>query len=136
MTTVYVGMALTEAPILFRERFRSDLKTVLTDIPDVEIIDFIGLENGTAVDVYEWDRGSVEKVDLCLFIVDYPSTGLGMEIAFRLLTDEPLLIFHKEEARVTRMLTGMCEREGVPIFEYKNMEGIINTVREYIDSEM
>jgi len=121
---VYVGMGLTQAPEWFREGFQQELKGQLRSIQGLEILDFIGLEAGTATDVYDYDRRCTEEADLCVFIVDFASIGLGMEIVFRLMLGKPMLVFAKEDSRITRMLLGMCERETVPFHRYTTAEQI------------
>jgi hypothetical protein len=126
---IYVGMGLTQAPVEFRVGFQNELKKQLRRSVDITVLDFIGLEGGTPSRVYEYDRSCTEKADLCIFIVDHPSIGLGMEIAFRLASKKPMLVFAREEASVTRMLTGMCEVEGVKFFRYADVAEILFFVR-------
>lgn len=82
-TSLYVGQALTDAPDSFRIDFQNELKQELRKLPGVEVLDFVGLENGTALDVYLHDQKCTQTATLCVFIVDYASIGLGMEIMIR-----------------------------------------------------
>jgi len=123
-------MALTEAPLAFREEFQGGLKTGLRMLENAEVLDFVGLEDGTESDVYCHDRFCTEQADLCVFICDYPSTGLGMEIAFRLASGKPMLCFKRYKAHITRMVTGMCAIEGVPILTYHIPQDITAKVRK------
>jgi nucleoside 2-deoxyribosyltransferase len=118
LKTVYVGMGLTQAPQEFREDFQKSVKDELRKIGGIEVLDFVGLQGSTETEVYRYDRQCTEDADLCVFIVDHPSIGLGMEIAFRLGTKKPMLIFAKEDVYVTRMLTGMCKQESVFLYRY------------------
>lgn len=124
---LYVGMALTEAPEEFRGAFQAEIKKGLSTL-EVEILDFIGLENGTEVDVYNHDRTCTERADLCVFIVDHPSIGLGMEIAFREVSNQPYMVFAKEGKRVTRMLTGMLKKKVLPLHRYHEVDDIVAAV--------
>lgn len=126
---IYVGMGLTQAPIEFREYFQNELKVQLREIEGVEILDFIGLEGSTEEEVYTYDRTCTETADLCVFIVDHPSIGLGMEIVFRLATEKPMLVFAKNESHITRMLTGMCSVENISFNRYSSVEDIIRVVQ-------
>ena len=127
--TIYVGMALTDAPPEFRDFFQSELKAELRKFDDVEVFDFVGLENGTAVDVYLHDRHCTETSDMCVFIVDHASTGLGIEVVFRVLTKKPCLFFAAEGRRVTRMLLGLLESKSHPLYRYNSVADIIEVVR-------
>lgn len=126
---IYVGMGLTQAPVEFREDFQHQLKSGLRRLSGVEVLDFVGLASSTASRVYEYDRNCTEGADLCVFIADYPSIGLGMEIAFRLNAKRPMLVFAQEGVSVTRMLLGMCEVEGVKFFTYKDVAEILFFIR-------
>ena len=127
--TIYVGMALTEAPIDFREDFQHELKALLRQLTDAVILDFVGLEGGTAKAVFEHDRGCAETADVCVFVVEYPSIGLGMEIAFRHMTGKRMLVFAPAGKRVTRMLTGMCEgNTNAILYRYYTVAEIVKQV--------
>lgn len=130
---IYVGMGLTQAPVEFRVGFQNELKTQLRRSADVTVLDFIGLEGSTPPRVYQYDRSCTEKADLCIFIADHPSIGLGMEIVFRLVSKKPMLIFAHEDASVTRMLTGMCEVEGVRFYNYKSVAEILFYLRTTLE---
>src|SRR5664279_2524261 len=79
-TKLYVGCSLTHAP--------EDFKTEVEGFKELlrkqgnEVFDFVGLENGTAEDVYRWDIGHcVRDCDVFIAICDHPALGLGWEIA-------------------------------------------------------
>ena len=116
---LYVGMGLTQAPKEFSKDFQNELKDDLRAIAGVEILNFIGLEEGTDKEVYQYDRDCTESADLCIFIVDYPSIGVGIEIALRLATGKPMIIFAEGDAKITRMLTGLSVSEGVLFKRYQ-----------------
>lgn len=123
--SLYVGMGLTQAPVEFREHFQNELKGSLRATGSFELLEFVGLEGGTDHDVYLHDRKCTETADLCLFIADHPSIGLGMEIVFRLMTRKPMLICAHRDAKITRMLTGMSEVESQMFFRYERAEDIV-----------
>lgn len=130
-------MGLTQAPKEFRNDFQHELKDELRELSGVEVLDFYGVDfdsvgDDVAQEVYELDRSHTENADLCVFIVDHPSIGLGMEIALRLGVGKPMLVFAKEEVRITRMLTGMCEKEDVEFIRYTNTSDIVEKVREVL----
>lgn len=126
-------MGLTQAPEEFRNDFQHALKDALRELSEIEILDFYGVDfsntpEGVEKEVYRLDRSHTESADLCVFIADYPSIGLGMEIALRLAARKPMIVFAHEDAVVTRMLTGMCEDEGVPMVRYQTVEDIVKRV--------
>lgn len=129
MTTVYVGMGLTQAPKEFREEFQHELKAALTEAGFV-VTDFVGLTDGTSGDVYRHDKQAALAADICVFVADHPSIGLGMEIAYRQAAGTPMVIFAHKAAVVTRMLIGMCEVENVELVRYETVTDIIEHVKK------
>ncbi|MFM2423963.1 MAG: hypothetical protein RLZZ70_352 [Candidatus Parcubacteria bacterium] len=129
---VYVGMALTDAPPEFREVFQAQVKGGLKALGDVVILDFVGLEKGTATDVYRYDRSCTEEADLCCFIVDHASTGLGMEIMLREQCGKPALFFAASGKKVTRMLTGFLDVGGRQLLRYESAGDVISAVSAWI----
>lgn len=127
MKTVYVGMALTEAPHHFRTTFQDQVKLGLRN-SGVKILDFVGLEAGDDTDVYHHDRSCTERADLVAFIMDHASTGLGMEVVFRLVTGKPMLLFANEDQRVTRMATGLAKVEDIPFIRYTTADQIVDAI--------
>lgn len=126
-------MALTEAPQWFREGFQYELKSALRKLPQVEILDFVGLEAGTESDVYLHDCTCTEIADLCVFVVDFPSTGLGMEIERRRSTGKKMLIFARPRVKVTRMIGGLCAVENVEYIRYAATADIVDRVRQELE---
>ena len=105
---VYVGCGLTQAPDQFKQDVES-FKKKLAQLPGIEVLEFIGLVNGTSRDVYKTDLGNVERCDVFIAIADYPAIGLGMEIQHGRFHEKPTLCLHHEDAKVTRMLQGAQE---------------------------
>ncbi len=77
---VYVGCSLTHAPAEFRQAVE-DLKIKLREI--CEVLEFKGLsDDHLPNDVYRHDiLGCVCECELLVAICDYPSLGLGWEMA-------------------------------------------------------
>jgi hypothetical protein len=77
--TLYVGCALTDAT----EDFKAKVEALKAELKkDWHVLDFLGLVDGTAADVYRHDI--IENVGACdgfIAITDHPSTGLGWELA-------------------------------------------------------
>lgn len=129
--TIYVGMALTDAPDEFRVDFQNELKTKLRLLKGVTILDFVGLENGSNVDVSRHDKKCTQEADLCIFILDYASTGLGKEIVYREITGKPDLYFAKHGQKVTRMVLGELEEAGKTLHRYGSTEHIVEVVKQH-----
>lgn len=107
---IYVGCALSQAPEEFRnsiEAFKDSLRA-----NGHEVHDFIGLVNGTATDVYNWDIGEcVANCSAFIAICDYPSIGLGMELDRALMLEKPILAVAHQDTQITRLLIGAAEVE-------------------------
>ncbi len=128
-------MALTYAPVEFREEFQVVLKEKLRLLPDVTVLDFYWIAHselgGRDQDVYIWDKEQTENADLFIAIVDHPSIGLGMEIMLRHATGKPVLYFAEEGRKVARMLTGLIDMQGTQLHHYTNPDDIVSVVGEY-----
>ncbi len=130
--TIYVGMALTDAPVEFREDFQAELKHLLRQIPGVVILDFIGLVNGSNTDVSRYDKKCTQGATLCVFILTHPSTGLGKEVAYREAVEKDALYFAAVGARVTRMVLGELEDRNCPLHRYTSAQEVADIVRAYV----
>lgn len=131
MHKIYVGCGLTQAPEEFRQyvqRFKEKLK----GLPNIEVLEFLGLVNGTAAQVYQTDMASVERCDMFVAICEYPSTGLGMEIEHARVFNKPTLCLHFG-ATVTRMLIGAHDLRLLELRAYRVLtEDGFRTVKEFI----
>lgn len=116
---MYVGCGLTVAP----ESFRSEVISLKDRLSaDFSILEFLGLVNGTNVDVYHHDMKCVADADLFVAVCDFPSTGLGVEIERARQLGTPTLAVSCFDSKVTRLVLGMAEYEPRMIFaEYGNM---------------
>lgn len=56
--------------------------------------------------VYERDVGWIKHCDVLIAEVSVPSHGVGYEIAFALGIGKPVLCIHRQERRVSKMITG------------------------------
>ena len=103
---LYIGCALTDAPVEFREKIEK-LKNMLRE--EYEILDFIGLVNGTPTDVYHWDiHRCVASCDIFVAICDYPAIGLGYEMGVAIEKHgKPTLAIAREDSKVSRLVFGI-----------------------------
>jgi len=62
--------------------------------------------------VYRTDRERVLASDLLLYLADRPSTGAGQELVFAHEAMIPIAVVAHQQARVSRMVTGMVSDQG------------------------
>lgn len=138
MKNIYVGMALSGAPESFRTDFQHALKNKLRVLPDVAVLDFSwtahGPEANSDISVYELDKKNTEEADLCVFIIDHTSLGLGMEMMICYQTNKPSLFFvHREfPMRISRMILGYIEQTNQMLTKYESVDDIVNVGEQYI----
>jgi hypothetical protein len=108
MLKIYVGCSLTHAPQEFRDAVEG-LKDALR--ADCTVLDFVGLEKGTAQDVYAWDIGHcIAECDLFVAVCDHPSLGLGYEMASAVESlKKPTLAIAHEDATIGRIILGISQ---------------------------
>jgi hypothetical protein len=122
MTKLYVGCGLTHAPMEFKNSV-AQLKIRLRAMPGLEVLDFLGTQ-GTPRDVYVNDIEKCVKVcDALLAICDYPSTGLGFEMATQVSRQKPILAVAHHQALVSRLILD-------PPLAFYNFESYWNLVED------
>jgi len=114
---VYVGCALALAPQGFVQKVIS-LKDILRT--KFEVLDFLGF-SGTERDVFLFDIEQVNNCDFMLAICDYPSTGLGFEIASVLGRQKEVIAVAHQDSKVSRMIIGI-NLPGFSFHRYTNLE--------------
>ena len=124
---LYIGCALTDAPQEFREMV-DELKDMLRE--EYEILDFIGLVNGTPTDVYHWDiHRCVAQCHMLIAICDYGATGLGWEMGTAVEKyGKPVLALAHEDSRVTRLVLGV-DHPNYTWERYQTTKDIIRLIR-------
>lgn len=127
---IYVGCSLTHAPYEFRKAVEN-LKQALR--MKYEVLEFLGLVNGTPKDVYEWDlKECVAECDFFLAICDHPSLGLGYELATAIeKLHKPVLGVAHRDAHVTRLILGITQTNFI-FRRYFELEEVANFVDEEI----
>lgn len=128
---LYVGCALTYASEEFKQNvqlLKEKLKTVCN------VLEFIGLVNGTAQDVYHHDINvCVRGCHLFIAICDEVSIGLGYELAVQVEDRKmPTLAVAHVDSKVTRLVLGIDK----PNFEFKNykdLDDLYNIIVKKID---
>lgn len=132
-TNIYVGCSLTQATEKFRDEVE-DFKTVLKQAGHT-VFDFIGLENGTDEDVYNWDIGHcVKDCDILVGVCDNPSIGLGWELADATRLGKKVLAIAHEKSQVTRLVLGAAAVEpNVHFMRYATLGDVLSIVDEVAD---
>lgn len=122
---LYVGCALTDALDTFKDEVE-DFKDQLRQ-QGHEVFDFVGLENGTAAEVYLWDiKHCVRDSDAFIAICDHPSTGLGWELGEATRLGKSVLAVAHEQSNVTRLVLGAAAVE--PNVHFKNYQRLSDVV--------
>ena len=105
---VYVGCGLTQAPEAFKasvERLKAALMA-----RGYQVLEFVGTRPAPPQEVYNHDiKECVGKCDAMLAIVDYPSLGLGWELAAAGNLGIPTLAVAQNRAPVSRLILGAAE---------------------------
>lgn len=122
---IYVWCSLTFASDAYRKTIE-DFKNKLRK--KYELLDFIGLGNGSAPEVYEYDRNCVLGSDILIAECSYPSTGLWYEIATAIEHHKTVFLIAHKDAVVTRMILWIPEEKAMFI-RYESLDEII----EYIE---
>lgn len=126
MKKIYIGCALTHAPQEYKDMIDS-LKRILRE--KYEILDFIGLVNGTAQDVYKWDTNCVKTCDYFIAECTYPSIGLGAELGTALEIGKPVLAVAHESAKVTRYVLGVTKPD-YTFARYKELQDLVDIIHQ------
>ncbi len=128
MRKLYVGCSLTHSPQDFKDLVLN-LKEKLR--ADYEVFEFLGLEKGTAVDVYKEDIGiCVARCDFFVAICDHASLGLGYEMGTALEKySKPTLGLAHEDSNVGRLVLGI-DHPMYTFKRYKTSEDIISLIKE------
>lgn len=129
---LYIGCGLTQAPAHFKEEVEN-LKTKLRS--SHEILDFVGLTNGTNTDVYRWDiHECVLKCDAFIAIVDHPALGLGYELGVAVeKLSKPTLALAHTDSLVTRLVLGI-DQPHYQFVRYTSAEEIPDIIETFLQS--
>jgi hypothetical protein len=130
---LYIGCSLTQAPVEFRAAVDA-LKDQLRQ--DYDVLDFLGLADGSPVDVYRWDiQTCVAKCDLLVGICDYPAIGLGYEMAVAVEHyHKPTLAVAHTSTHVSRLLLGI-EAPGFSFERYDNFDEISQLIARKLSEQ-
>lgn len=125
---IYVACALTHAPEEFREGIEQ-LKGWLRK--DHDILDFMGVKNGTPEEIFTHDLGCVRRCDLVVADCTHPSIGLGMELGVAIERDKPILVVAKNGAKVSNIVFGITHPK-FSLKQYQDSSEVVEFVKEKI----
>lgn len=132
--SLYIGCALTHAP----ETFRAEVGALKDSLrPYYDVFDFVGLEDGTDRDVYNWDiKRCTTEADLFVGIHGFPGDGLGYELGYRVeALRKPALSVAHRDAKVSRLVTGIEGPEN-PHFSFKRYNSLMGEVPLFIAEKL
>lgn len=116
---VYVACSLTHAPKKFVgqvEKFKEKLESIC------DVLHFVGISDDTPHDTYLYDvKKCVYGCDLLVAICDYPSTGLGYEMATQVeKRKKPVLAVAHKNSLVTKLILDP-KKAGYEFHRYENL---------------
>lgn len=123
MKKLYVGCSLAHAPQEFIDEvleLRNSLKK------DFEMLEFIGVGEGTLQEVFTHDITCVKKCDVLLAICNLPSTGLGYELGVAVESGKKVLAVAHTDAKVSRLVQGI----NLPNFTFMRYNDINEVVQK------
>ena len=109
--TVYVGCALSDAPVTFQEEIIALKNEIRRLLPYVIILDFVPPnEDKSPHVIWKHDCACIERCDVFLAVADFPSLGLGGELTEALrIYKKPTLVVASQGVRVSRYVLGLVE---------------------------
>ena len=81
--------------------------------------------------VYERDCAWVRGSDVVIAEVSTPSHGVGYEVAYALEHGRPVLCLHRDDARVSKMLTGNS-RSGIEVHPYPTPLAAVQAMEAFL----
>ena len=133
---LYIGCALTRLPAEKEKDFLQMLVEIKLGLKDnFEIVQFIGVTglapDATPAEVYIHDiKNSVIKADCMLAICDYPSLGLGYEMATAVEKQGiPVLALARKDTLVSKLIRGI-DHESFRFVYYDSVDDIVQRALE------
>jgi hypothetical protein len=138
MKKLYIGCSLTLLPSDKKDAFLEMISLIKKELSkSFEILEFLGIADLSSThpftprEIYDYDiKGCVMKADCMLAICDYPSTGLGYEMATAVekLGIPVLAVAHKDSV-VGRIIRGI-DHKNFQFFYYNSVDKIIEKTVE------
>lgn len=129
--SLYIGCALQNVS----ENFLADIEALKIAAADEwEVLSFVGTDPAATPDtVYTTDIDMACRADLMVAVADYPSTGLGIELATRTATGAPTVVVHHADHTISRMVTGFAALQPTVTYTtYTDLIDILPTLPTYV----
>ncbi len=133
---LYIGCALTKLPLDKETDFLQMIAKIKIGLKETfEIVEFLGVtglaNDASPLEVYDWDiKQCVLKADCMLAICDYPSLGLGYEIATAVEKQGiPVLAMAYKDTLVSKLIRGV-DHKNFQFHYYDSTEDIIEKTLE------
>ena len=135
---LYIGCALRNIPVDKRKILRDMIVKIKKELSNhFEILEFLGVDDlGTdrpfsPREIYNFDiKKNLMKTDYFLAICDYPSLGLGYEIATAIeKRGIPVLAVAHKDSQVTRVIMGI-DHKNFHFYNYNSVDEIIEKTLE------
>lgn len=82
-------------------------------------------------EVYTRDVTWIRNCDVLIAEVSIPSHGVGYEIGFALGLGKPVLALHREDRRVSKMITGNPDSNLI-VYSYQTIEEAIEQINKFL----
>lgn len=137
---LYVGCALSNLPSGKKDIFLEMIMEIKKKLKDsFEVIEFLGINDLSGPkpfspkEIYDWDiKNCVMKMDCMLAICDYPTLGLGYEMAIAVeKRGIPVLAMAHKGSQVTRLIRGI-DHKNFQFHYYNSVDEIIQKTLEIL----
>lgn len=91
---------------------------------------------GTDLEKYIRGMRTVESSKIIIAEVSAPSHGQGLELKEAEIRKIPILIIHERDKKVSGMIKGLAEYNGIKIIEYENIEEIKESITSFIEESI
>ena len=108
--------------------------TVLTEhVADLNVLQME--KSFSATEIYNRDIRLIHDCDLLLAEISHPSTGVGYEIAYALLSDKPVIATYLSGLKVSKMITGNTQ-QNLYIYTYESINDLLDYLLGWIETSM
>jgi hypothetical protein len=132
--SIYVGCALIGSTDEYK-KFINEVITILekSGLKINRFFSFSGVKEDNT-NIYLFDRQQVLNSSVLVAFVDFPSTGLGMEIEIATANNKEIIFVAKKGTKVSKMVSHLIRIEGFPFVLYERY--VSDEVAEKIKSEI
>lgn len=132
-TRIYVGNALTNVSPEYLE-FINIIKKELNSIDDVKVLEYKGT-GGTPEEIARHNITQLVNCDILLAMRDFPSEGLGIEIAKCSDMDKFIILANNVLSKPSKFALGLCRirHNNFVHLEYLNFNELIRELKEIIN---